>query len=259
MPTFPTETGVIYYEVHGPEGDTAEPLTLLHNFMSSGHQAWGPMLPELSRRYRVILPDLPGHGRSQGHPPDFDHREMARQIAALMEAEGAAQGHLAGVSSGGMIALRMVHHGYARPGTLTLVSTTYSNAPDVLGPQVRLTPEHFRAGRNWLEATARLHDPHHYPGYFQEVLLPGFRGLNPQRTVDLSPEDLARMDMPVCIIHGKEDEFFPPHIPCTMAQAMPRAELHLIPEQSHAFIFRRPWHVRDLILDFLSHHPLATT
>ncbi len=256
MAWFPTDTGRIYYEVHGAEGEETEPLTLLHNFMSTGRQAWGALLPDLSRSYRILLPDLPGHGRSEGHPPDFDHGAMARQLAALMAAEGALQGHLAGVSSGGMIALRMVHHGHAHPGTLTLVSTTYSNAPEVLGPTVRLTPDRFRAGRNWLEATARLHDPHHHPGYFQEVLLPAFRHLTPERTVDLSPEDLAGMAMPACIVHGAEDEFFPPHIPRTMAQALPRAELHLIPGQGHALIFRRPWQVRDILLDFLSRHPL---
>ena len=54
MSEFVTDTGVIYYEVieaQEPERDQPETLTLLHNFMSSAHAAWGPLLPELAWRF----------------------------------------------------------------------------------------------------------------------------------------------------------------------------------------------------------------
>ena len=90
MPEFKTATGLLYYEVSGPP--EAPPLTLLHNFMSSGRSAWGPLLPALTKGYRVLLPDLPGHGRSQGYPPGFHHLEMAHQLAQIMAFEGTEQG-----------------------------------------------------------------------------------------------------------------------------------------------------------------------
>ena len=64
MPEFATDTGAIYYEVieaTEPAGPEVQTLTLLHNFMSSGRAAWGPLLAELSKPYRLLLPDLPGH------------------------------------------------------------------------------------------------------------------------------------------------------------------------------------------------------
>ncbi len=158
MSEFGTSTGVIYYEVMEPEAPPegkVETLTLLHNFMSSGRAAWGPLLPELSRRHRILLPDLPGHGRSLGHPAHYDHRTIACQLGELMEAEGAAGGHLAGCSSGGMLAQLLVHHRFVAPSTLTLVSTTHSVNPQTTGNTKALTPEHFQAARNWMEATAR--------------------------------------------------------------------------------------------------------
>jgi 3-oxoadipate enol-lactonase len=252
MPELKTASGLLYYEQIGPVD--APPLTLLHNFMSSGRSAWGPLLPALRERYRILLPDLPGHGRSQGYPEQFDHVEMARQLAPLMREADATGGHLAGCSSGGMIAQLLVHHHLVEPRTLTLISTTYSTNPARTNNSVDVTPERFKAGAGWMEATARLHDPHHYLGYYHEVLLPGFRQLGPETAIDLALDDLSKWSLPVCIIHGEADEFFPPIIVEQMADALPAAELHLIPEQTHALLFRQPWVVRELMLAFLARH-----
>ena len=164
---FHTGTGQIAYQVidaRAPLRQPAPTLTLLHNFMSSGRAAWGPLLPELTRHYRVLLPDLPGHGRSLGQPAGYEHRAMAQQLAALLQHEGAARGHLAGCSSGGMLAQLLVAHDLVQPATLTLVSTTHSVNPNTTGNERRLAPEDFQAPRTWMEATARLHDPYRYPG-----------------------------------------------------------------------------------------------
>lgn len=254
---FATATGSIYYEVLASTLTSAiapPTVTLLHNFMSNGQTAWGPFLPGLRQHYRVLLPDLPGHGRSQGYPEHFDHTEIARQLAALMHAEGAEQGHLAGCSSGGMIAQLLVEHQFVQPKTLTLVSTTHSTNAATTGSMAIVTPENFKAGRNWMEMTAKLHDLHHYAGYYKEVLLPEFRQLNAQNAIDLPLTALEAWTLPVCIIHGAEDEFFPTFIVEKMAIALPDAELHIIPNQTHALIFRQSGIVRELMLDFLQRH-----
>lgn len=261
MPEFATDSGVIFYEVvepeHAPQEETskrAETLTLLHNFMSTGRAAWGPLLPELSRRFRILLPDLPGHGRSVGHPQGYEHHAIARQLAELMHAEGAAQGHLGGCSSGGMLAQLLVHHQLVTPATLTLVSTTHSVNAQTTGNHHALTPEHFQAARSWMEATARLHDPYQYAGYYERELLPGFRKLTGKTAIDLPLAALADFWLPLCIIHGERDEFFPPFIAERMAAAAPDAELHLVSQQTHALLFRQPWHVARIMLEFLCNH-----
>ena len=161
MPEFTTPSGAIYYEIIGPDRQESdlETITLLHNFMSTGRAAWGRLLPELAQRYRILLPDLPGHGRSRGHPPSFDHRVMARDLASLMHAADAADGHVAGCSAGGMLAQLMLAEQLVKPSTLTLVSSTHSVNPATSGEPTSLNPEDFRAGRNWLAATADVARP----------------------------------------------------------------------------------------------------
>lgn len=256
MPEFATATGALFYEVLEPAPQSAsqaapvQTLTLLHNFVSTGRSAWGPLLEKLSRRFRILLPDLPGHGRSMGYPPNFDYGVMAQQIAALMTVENALEGHLAGCSAGGMIAQQLVYQQLARPASLTLVSTTYSTAPAVTGQAQGLKPENFRAGRRWMEATAQLHDPYHYPGYYEEVLLAAFRRQTPEAAIDLPLSGFHTWLMPVCLIHGTNDEFFPPVIVERMATALPQAQLHLVADQPHALIFRQPWKVLELMEKF---------
>ncbi len=256
MPNFKAETGTIAYELlEAQDGLSDAPtLTLLHNFMSTGRAAWGPLLPALNLHYRILLPDLPGHGASLGYPPAFDHKVIAEQLGELLRDVGAESGHLAGCSSGGMVAQRMVHLGVVTPATLTLVSTTYSTNPATTGVHNPITPERFRAGRNWLQATAKLHDPIQGDGYFDTILLPGFRALSPITAIDLDREDLAEMTLPVCVIQGEEDEFFPLEIVQTLASSFPVVELHVIAEQSHALLFRAPKRVTELMLQFLVRH-----
>lgn len=254
MPEFTTTTGVIYYEVIECTTSTTQPatLTLIHNFMSTGRSAWGPLLETLARRFRLLLPDLPGHGRSSGYPAGFHYSVMAKQLAALLATENAITGHLAGCSAGGMIAQLLVHQHLVQPASLTLVSTTYSMAPDVIEQAQNLKPENFQAGRRWMEATARLHDPYHYPGYYEAVLLAEFRRLGPAETMALSLETLRTWAMPVCLIHGTADEFFPPAIVERMAATLPNAELHLVANQPHALIFRQPRKVAEFMDAFFN-------
>ena len=246
---------MIAYAVLEAQTAVAAPtLVLLHNFMSTGRAAWGALLDVLNARYRVLLPDLPGHGQSIGHPPGFHHRRMAAQLAALLAHESALGAHLAGCSSGGMLAQLLVAGGLMQPATLTLVSTTYSTNPATTGYLPPLEPAYFQAGRRWMEATARLHDPYHYDGYYAEIVLTGFRRLRPETAIDLKLSDLARFTMPVCLIHGAEDEFFPVAIPQAMTSVLPTAELHLIPQQTHSLIFRQPWRVATTMVQFLDAH-----
>jgi len=219
--------------------------------MSTGRTAWGPLLDALNADFRILLPDLPGHGQSVGHPIGFDHCTMARQLAALLAHEKAFDAHLAGCSSGGMLAQLLVAGELMQPATLALVSTTYSVNPATTGHVALLEPARFQAGRRWMEATARLHDPYHYDGYYEDVLLAGFRRLRPETAIDLPLTALQRFAMPVCIIHGAEDEFFPVAIPEDMTAALPDAELHIIPRQTHGLIFRQPWRVAEIMVQFL--------
>jgi pimeloyl-ACP methyl ester carboxylesterase len=65
-----------------------EPLLLVHGWGSDSHE-WCWHLAALAERYRVIAPDLRGHGRTTVPPSGNTPREMAADLAALVERLGA--------------------------------------------------------------------------------------------------------------------------------------------------------------------------
>ena len=62
----------LYYEIHG----AGRPLVLLHGGLGSG-EMFGPVLPALSERHQVVVPDLQGHGRTADIDRPLDVRLMA--------------------------------------------------------------------------------------------------------------------------------------------------------------------------------------
>jgi pimeloyl-ACP methyl ester carboxylesterase len=95
------------------------PLVLLHGLMGTGTlmASDGPARAIAARGYRVILPDLRGHGDS-GHPHDPDRYPpdvLADDGLDLIDHLGLGDYHLAGYSLGGKVVLRLLARG-ARPG-----------------------------------------------------------------------------------------------------------------------------------------------
>jgi pimeloyl-ACP methyl ester carboxylesterase len=108
----------LYYEEHG-EG---EPLVLLHGGLGSG-EMFGPVLQDLARNRRVILPDLEAHGRTgdAGRPLRFE--TMGDSIAGLMRHLGLDQADVLGYSLGGGAALRLAIQHPALVRRLVLLAT----------------------------------------------------------------------------------------------------------------------------------------
>lgn len=97
------------------EQGAGEPVILLHSSASSGAQ-WRSLAQELSRRYRVLAPDLYGYGGSgrwQGPAGTFSLAHEAEIVYALLQRAGGSA-HLVGHSYGGAVALHVaLRHGAA--------------------------------------------------------------------------------------------------------------------------------------------------
>ena len=86
------------------------PLILLHGYPQN-HHCWESIAPTLAEHFDVIIPDLRGYGDSDAPADDADHttyskRQMAADIAALMDALQIKQAHVLGHDRGGRVAYR---------------------------------------------------------------------------------------------------------------------------------------------------------
>ena len=85
-------------------------LILLHGFPQN-HMCWRKIAPRLAQDFDVIIPDLRGYGDSDAPSADADHhayskREMALDIAGLMDALGIARAHILGHDRGARVSYR---------------------------------------------------------------------------------------------------------------------------------------------------------
>jgi haloacetate dehalogenase len=92
-------------------GGTGAPVLLLHGHPQT-HVMWHRVAPALAERFALVIPDLPGHGRSTGRPSTLDSsahskRTMARDLVALMREFGHERFAVVGHDRGGRVAYRM--------------------------------------------------------------------------------------------------------------------------------------------------------
>jgi len=126
------ETAVQGTTITWGEMGSGQPLVLIHGIQDS-HRAWRRAAPFLARRFRVLMPDLPGHGFSGRPDAPYTLTWYAQIVAAWMEEIGVERAHLCGHSFGGGVAQWMVLDQRQRIDRLALV------AAGGLGRQVHLS------------------------------------------------------------------------------------------------------------------------
>ena len=111
-------------KIFARSGGSGPPLLCLHGYPQT-NVMWHQVAPELARHYTLIIPDLPGYGRSDAPESKPDHapytkRAMAAVMIEVMEALGHARFDLAGHDRGGRVAYRLA---LDHPGRLNRLAT----------------------------------------------------------------------------------------------------------------------------------------
>lgn len=114
----------IYYETLG-EGRGKPDLLLLPGLLGSISRQWQEFRAPLAETYRLILPDLRGHGRSANAAHSLAAEQMMLDLAGLLDHLGVQQVHIAGYSLGGYLGLMLYLHQPRRVRTLLLHATKF--------------------------------------------------------------------------------------------------------------------------------------
>ncbi|MEO0428528.1 MAG: alpha/beta fold hydrolase BchO [Pseudomonadota bacterium] len=117
--TFPRAGGLEWHvQVSGRGDETAPVLLLLHGLGAATH-SWRDLIAPLGEHFRVIVPDLPGHGfTSRPSMNGLSLPGMSNRLGALIETLGAAPTMVVGHSVGAAVMLRMAIDRQVRPRAL---------------------------------------------------------------------------------------------------------------------------------------------
>ena len=89
----------------------APTIVLIHGWSLDGEMTFHRIIPELARRFRVVVPDLRNHGRSDWIRSSFSVDDLAADVAGVLDAVGVRQATVVGSSLGGVVAeVRALSH-----------------------------------------------------------------------------------------------------------------------------------------------------
>jgi 3-oxoadipate enol-lactonase len=238
------------------------PFLFLFHSLLSDRASFDTIVPRLSQSFRVVVPELPGFGKS--HAVTGGLEAVADRMAeAVKDAAGADEAYVLGNGYGGFVALSMAirHPGIATKLILADCGAAFSAsgreafrnmaaASQAKGLSVitdvamrRLFAPDFQAQhpdvmRDRREAFLRT-DP--------EVFREACAAL---AELDLRPQ-LAEVDVPVLVLVGEHDEATPPPMSSELAAGLPNAQLRIIAGCAHVPQLQAPEVFLEAIGDFL--------
>ncbi|MFF8506852.1 alpha/beta fold hydrolase [Streptomyces sp. NPDC015492] len=219
-------------------------LVLAHGAGSDGRM-WQPQVEALADEFTVVAWDEPGAGRSGALPPGFGVEDYARALAAVVEDVGLGPAQTAGLSWGGTVVLELYRRRPDLVRSLLLVDT-YAGWKGSLPPEE--VAERVEGARRMLAVPREEFDPT-LPGLYADGPPELFAALLEAMSRDVRPESMAvqlslmaeadetdllpRITVPTLLLWGELDARSPLDVALAFQDAIPHAELVVIPEVGH--------------------------
>jgi pimeloyl-ACP methyl ester carboxylesterase len=241
------------------------PILFVHSF---GHNKnlWFPQLMHFRELgYRVIAPDMPGHGDSSFDPDNHTVDGIGRSYIEFLDKIGVEKAIVAGISIGGYIALRMWAHGSEKISALVMICTKAEADSDEIKERRRGQVENIR--KNGLENFVLTTAPKRVgpkvveerPWVVDWIKMMNFTVSAEANAATLEAmairEDdtasLATIDVPALILSGGKDIFIPKDSPYNLEKGISNSTHHVIDEAGHVASLEYPTEVNRHMEEFL--------
>ncbi len=246
----------------GPED--APVLVLVHGWNLDGAMTFHRIIPALARRFRVIVPDLRNHGKSDWVRGPVDVVDLADDVAGVLDAIGVSGATVLGYSMGGMVAQELARRHPRHVGSLILAATAARPIAQfrlltravfwLTRGALRLSSLEaalvtggllHRGGairddhRRWMHQALLRRDPDLYYEIGAAVWRFDSRGW------------VGRLPQRMMIILPTDDEVVPPETQYELAALLPQAELVELSGGFHEAVLNRPQECIDAIRRFM--------
>lgn len=237
----------IYYEEYGK----GSPLLLIHGGLSSIKDV-GMLIPELSKRFKVIAVDCPGYGRSE-QADSLSYQVMADYFSKMIDLLKLDSVYILGYSDGGNVALLMAAD---RPDKVKKVaafaaaSNTSGYYPEATEGLSQLNPEAIETYFKWwlephLELTPQKDKWKKFIDDFAKMCA---------SPIIIPDSKLQKISTKVLIIQADNDIVKPEHS-LQLHRAIKGSQLCIVPAASHFIIYERPELFNLIVSEFLTKEP----
>jgi pimeloyl-ACP methyl ester carboxylesterase len=243
-------------------------IVLIHGYTDSARD-WVPMLPYLSKQFRLILVDIRGHGKSSKPECCYTRLDFAYDVKLLMDALAVQKADIVGHSLGSIIAQTFAEFWPERTRRLVLISSTGGRPPGSTEPpqfdfaaEIRKLKEPIEADSPfmiaWWDSPTPV-DPEFIRRQRQDaagiplrvwlaVLDQGLRSDNAYGDLQST---LPRLKAPTLLIWGSKDPIMEEPVRKTLSDALPAAKLKIFDGLGHNPLWEDPAGVAAAINTFL--------
>ncbi len=262
-------TGTLWWESFGP--DDGETVVLSAGLGGSGSY-WSAQVPALAERYRVLVYDQFGTGRSPGAVPEpYSVADMAEELELLLAETCAGPVHFVGHALGGLIGLELARRWPQRLGSLLLVNAWAEPNPhsgrcfsvrrkllNSEGPAAYLEaqplflypPVWIAENASWLEQETA----HQLAGFPPPENL--LRRMQALESWTLAGEIPARVAEGTLVLATRDDSLVPWTCSQKLTSRLPGSGLQLLPSGGHAVNVTEPDRFNALMLNHFRKHRL---
>ena len=243
---------------------TGTPLLFLHG-VGGDHTLWNSVAPSLAGSFRVLLPDLRGHGRSsapEGSRFTFD--ELLADVYAVLDARDVPAAHWVGFSGGAMLALRAALDRPERCRSLVLISGAAYTDAHTRAITDRLSATYAKEGPD--AYALRLLKDLYYPDWIEAHLEVADRVRDGMARFDVGPatawtRSVDRFDernrigsvaRPTLIVQAMDDALIDPAHGRILRQSIPNSQIRIFPQTGHMVPLERPAETAEAIATFVS-------
>lgn len=248
MPYIELSDANLFYEEIG----AGEPIIFLHNAFSRGILAFSAQISVLQTKYRCILPDLRGHGRTLCNELKWTIPQLADDIVELMDKLKISKVNLIGFSMGGGVALYIANKYPDRVRSLITIGTASCVTDGIKGNADNF--EHHilnnEEDKDFINLLIHNHNDAHRGDWktFAKTSV-----MNWREYPNITSRELSTFNFPCMFISGEDDAAITKEHIEKLALGVKNSKTKIIEDCGHGphLINEKPMLMNNIILEFL--------
>jgi pimeloyl-ACP methyl ester carboxylesterase len=234
-----------WYDEHG----SGDPLVLMHGGLVDA-RFFEPNLGELAERFHVYRPERRGHGHTPDVPGPITYQLMAEDTIGFLEAVVGEPADLVGHSDGAFVAMLVAMQRPELVKRLVLISGGFNKKGEA-APEMEWNVDELERFLGSAYGEVSPDGEEHFRVVATKV------GEMAAVEPNLRASDLAKVTQRTLVMFSDDDLMTTTHA-AEMYEALPNAELAIVPGTSHFLMQEKAQLVNRLVLDFLTNDPVQT-
>jgi (E)-2-((N-methylformamido)methylene)succinate hydrolase len=238
-------------------------VLLIHG-VGLSHAIWNQVVPGLAAEFRILAPDLRGHGRTAA-PADsqFSLAELEGDLLKVLDDRGVDSAYVVGLSGGALLALHLTLEHPERVRGLVLVSGSAYTDSQTRAVVTRWRETYRNEGPDAF--ALRLLKDLYYPDWIEDHLDFADQVREAVKHQDFGPADkwsdaMAKFDekariptirVPTLIVQGMDDQVVDASHGRILRQSIPGAQIRILPSTGHMIPLERPRETVEAIAGFV--------